>query len=212
MKKLLVCLFCLVPFVANADITYRVQKTWKGEGADATREAYASKHRFYAGGMYDFSMWQDYTSDSNITADGRDTSGFDVMLGIRLFDTFRIEADYFGAKAKWSTFSINTNTAFLNMIVDARIDSIYRMFYKQKLVPYVGAGIGATWLSGQDITVDSDTVASFAALAGLGIEFGERFTLDIGYRYVYMLKPGIDGFRDMAPNANQVRIGARINF
>ena len=98
------------------------------------------------------------------------------------------------------------------MIVDARIDSIYRMFYKQKLVPYVGAGIGATWLSGQDITVDSDTVASFAALAGLGIEFGERFTLDIGYRYVYMLKPGIDGFRDMAPNANQVRIGARINF
>ena len=211
MKKLLVCLFCLVPFVANADITYRVQKTWKGEGADATREAYASKHRFYVGGMYDFSMWQDYTSDT-MTADGKDTSGFDVMLGIRLFDTFRIEADYFNARAKWSGFSIDTNTVFLNMIVDARIDSLYRMFYKQKLIPYIGAGVGATWTSGKDVTVESDTVASFAAMAGLGIELGERFTLDLGYRYVYMLKPGIQGIRDLAPNANQVRIGARINF
>lgn len=212
MKKILVCLFCLVPMVANAEITYRVQKTGTGDGADTTREAFASKHRFYFGGMYDFSMWQDYTTDDNITADGRDTSGFDVMLGIRLLDTFRIEADYFTARAKWNGFSINTNTAFLNAIVDARIDSLYRMFYKQKLVPYVGAGVGATWTSGEDITVNNDTVASFAVMAGLGIEFNDWFTLDIGYRYMYMLKPGIDGFRDLAPNANQIRVGARVNF
>ena len=212
MKKILVCLFCLVPIAANAEITYRVQKTWTGDGTDAAREAYASKHRFYFGGVYNFSIWQDYTTDDNITADGRDTSGFDVMLGIRWLDTFRIEADYFTAKAKWNDFSIDTNTLFLNAIVDARIDSLYRMFYKQKLVPYVGAGVGATWTNGKDVSVDNDTVASFAVMAGLGIEFGERFALDIGYRYMYMLKPGIEGFRDLAPNANQIRIGARVNF
>ncbi len=210
MRKLLVCLFCMAPFMANAEITYRVQKTWQGD--DATREAYASKHRFYVGGMYDFSMWQNHTSDDNVTIDGKNTSGFDVMVGIRLLDTFRIEADYFNTRAKWNEFSINTNTAFLNAIVDARIDSLYRMFYKQKLIPYVGAGVGATWTSGEDVTVNNDTVASFAVMAGLGIELGERFALDIGYRYVYMLKPGIDGFRDLAPNANQIRAGARVNF
>ena len=209
MRKLLICLFCFMPMMASASITYRVQKTWEGE--DTTREAYASKHRFYAGGMYNFSMWQNYTSE-DLTADGKDTSGFDVLLGVRLFDTFRIEADYLTTRAKWNIFSVNTNSAFLNAIVDARIDSLYRMFYKQKIIPYIGAGIGATWTSGVDVNVESDTVASFTVLAGLGIEFGERFTLDVGYRYLYMLKPGIEGIHDLAPNANQLRIGARINF
>ena len=212
MKKLLVCIFCLMPMMANAEITYRVQKTWEERGENAARDTFASRHRFYAGAMYNFSIWQDYTTDDNITADGRDTSGFDVMLGIRWFDTFRIEADYFTAKAKWDGFSIKTNTAFLNLIVDARIDSLYRMFYKQKLIPYMGAGVGATWTSGESVAVDNDTVPSFTVMAGLGIEFGERFTLDIGYRYMYMLKPGIEGFRDLAPNANQIRVGARVNF
>ena len=212
MKKILFCLFCLVPIAANAEITYRVQKTWEETGKDAARDVFASKHRFYAGAMYNLSMWQNYTSDDNITADGKDTSGFDVMIGIRWFDTFRIEADYFTTRAKWNTFTVNTNTAFLNLIVDARIDSLYRMFYKQKLIPYIGAGAGATWTSGEDIVVESDTVPSFAVMAGLGIEFGERFTLDIGYRYMYMLKPGIQGIRDLAPNANQFRVGARVNF
>ena len=212
MKKLLICLFCFVPMMANAEITYRVQKTWTERGENAARDTYASKHRFYAGAMYNFSIWQDYTTDDNITANGHDTSGFDVMLGIRWFDTFRIEADYFTAKAKWNGFAINTNTAFLNLLVDARIDSLYRMFYKQKLIPYIGAGVGATWTDGKDIVVDNDTVASFAVMAGLGIELNDWFTLDIGYRYMYMLKPGIDGFRDLAPNANQIRVGARVNF
>ena len=212
MKKILLCLFCLVPIAANAEITYRVQKTWEARGEDAARDVYASKHRFYAGAMYNFSIWQDYTSDDNITAKGKDTSGFDVLLGIRWFDTFRIEADYFTTRARWNSISVDTNTAFLNLIVDARIDSLYRMFYKQKLIPYIGAGVGATWTNGKDTVVNNDTVASFAVLAGLGIEFNDWFTLDIGYRYMYVSKPGIEGFRDLAPNANQVRVGARINF
>lgn len=211
MKKLFVCLFCLVPMMANAAVTYRVQKTWSTDEDGVKHDGFASKHRFYAGGMYDFSMWQNYTA-GDMTADGQNTSGFDVMVGVRLFDTFRIEADYFNARAKWNDFAINTNTAFLNAIVDARIDGLYRMFYPQKLIPYIGAGVGATWVSGDNINVASDTVASFAVLAGLGVELGERFTLDIGYRYVYMLKPGIEGIADLAPNANQLRIGARVNF
>jgi len=211
MRKVLICIFCLVPMMANATVTYRVQKTWSTDTDGGTNDSYASRHRFYVGGMYDFSMWQNYTSDY-AEAKGKDMSGFDVLLGFRLFDTFRIEADYLNTRAKWSGFSINTNTAFLNMIVDARIDSLYRLFHSQKLVPYIGAGIGATWTSGVNIDVESDTVASFAVLAGVGLELGERFTLDLGYRYVYMTKPGIENVRDIAPNANQIRIGARINF
>ncbi|MBP5485376.1 MAG: porin family protein [Alphaproteobacteria bacterium] len=211
MKKLLVSLFCLMPVMANATMIYRVQKTWGENGENGSHEAFASKHRFYAGGMYDFSMWRDYTAD-DMVADGKDTSGFDLLLGFRLFDTFRIEADYLNTRAKWNDVSVKTNTVFLNMIVDARIDGLYRMLYNQKIVPYVGAGFGATWFNSDDIEMENDTVPSFAALAGIGLELSEHFALDFGYRYVYMLKPKVEGAHDLIPHAHQLRVGAHINF
>lgn len=212
MKKLLICLLCMLPIAANAKIIYRTQQTGPVPGSAVdSKDTFASEHMFYVGAMYDLSMWQNYMDDTQI-ARGRNTLGFDALVGFRLYDIFRIEADYIYSQAKWDIVSMNTNTVFVNAIFDARIDSLYRLFYKQKLVPYVGIGTGLTWYRGKDMTFKKDTNLSLAALAGLGIELGEYFALDIGYRYIYMFKPEVNVMPELVPSAHQFRIGARVNF
>ena len=207
MKKLLICLLCVLPMRAGATVLYRVQTTSAPTDSVNNNDTFASRHRFYVGGMYDLSFWQ---NDGGVA--GKAASGFDVVAGFRLYDTFRIEADYMNTRAKWDDFALKTNTVFVNALVDARIDNLYRFFYKQKLVPYVGAGVGMTWIDGDDVAVEKDSVASMAALAGVAVELGEHFTLDFGYRYVYMFKPHTDVLPDLRPRAHQLRVGARINF
>ena len=207
MKKLLICLLCVLPMRAGATVLYRVQTTSAPTDSVNKNDTFASRHRFYVGGMYDLSFWQ---NDGGVA--GKAASGFDVVAGFRLYDTFRIEADYMNTRAKWDDFALKTNTVFVNALVDARIDNLYRFFYKQKLVPYVGAGVGMTWIDGDDVAVEKDSVASMAALAGVAVELGEHFTLDFGYRYVYMFKPHTDVLPDLRPRAHQLRVGARINF
>ena len=208
MKKFLICLLCVLPMHAGATVLYRVQQDGSPTDSIVNNNTFASRHRLYVGGMYDLSMWQ---MDNGIS--GKTTSGFDVVAGFRVCDTFRIEADYMNTRAKWRDFGLKTNTAFINALIDARIDNLYRLVYRQKLVPYVGAGVGMTWIDGDDnMIIKNDTVASLAALAGFGIELGEYFTLDLGYRYVYMFKPNIDVLPDLRPRAHQFRAGVRINF
>ena len=41
-------------------------------------------------------------------------------------------------------------------------------------------------------------------MAGLGVELGEHFALDLGYRYMYMFSPEFDVISDFAPVAHLV--------
>lgn len=207
MKKLLICLLCLIPMFANADVVYQDQQSALPKNMDT----FAPKHRFYIGAMYDFSIWHDYVGDADIVH-GKNTSGLEAIAGFRAYDIFRIETNYMNTRAKWDEFAIKTDTLFLNAIIDARIDSLYRPIYKQKLVPYVGIGTGLTWYHSDDVKIKNDTNISVAAMAGLGIELGENFAIDLGYRYVYMFKPGIEQMSGLDPSAHQLRIGARVNF
>ena len=62
--KLLIGALCLIATSANAAIPYRVRQvvTPLDEIPDGNDdEAFARVHRFYVGGMYNFSMWQSYT-------------------------------------------------------------------------------------------------------------------------------------------------------
>lgn len=213
MKRFLICLLCLLPMTAQAKIIYRTQQTGSVPSAATveSKDTFAARHRFYVGAMYDFSMWQNYADGEDIVK-GKNESGFDGLVGFRLSDIFRIEADYMYNRAKWSSFSMNTHTVFFNTIVDARLDSLYRLFYKQKLVPYVGAGAGLTFFDSRDLEFKNDANVSLAAMAGLGIELGEHFALDFGYRYVYMFKPNVDVAPKLSLSAHQLRFGARINF
>ena len=214
-KYLLATAVCLMLCVANAAIPYRAQQNRMPapsapDGRDA--EALARNHRFYIGGMYDFSMWNSYTDDKDVHAGGKNTSSFEAVAGIRIYDTFRLEANYIRTRAKWNNFSLDGNTGFINAIIDARIDNLYRLFYTQRLVPYIGAGAGLSWNSANDIHIDNKITPAVAAMAGLGIELGEYFTIDAGYRYMYMFTPKFDAIKDLAPIAHKFRIGASVNF
>lgn len=214
-KYLLATAICLMPCIANAAIPYRAQQNrmpapTAPDGHDA--EALARQHRFYVGAMYDLSMWQSYTDDNDVHVKGKNTSSFEAVAGIRIYDTFRLEANYIRTCAKWDELSLDGNTGFINAIIDARIDNLYRLFYNQRLVPYVGAGAGLSWNTVNDAHIDNKITPALAAMAGLGIELGEYFTIDVGYRYMYMFTPKFDVVRDLAPTTHQFRVGARVNF
>lgn len=213
--KILFGLICILPMAANAAIPYRVEQVKMPapetpDGYDS--EAFARLRRFYVGGAYNFSMWQNYTDDNGVHVAGKNTSSFEAMAGVRVFDTFRVEANYIRTNAKYNAFKLTGDTAMINAIFDARIDNIYRLFRKQRLVPYVGIGGGVSWNSVDDAHIDNKITPVAAAMAGLGVELGDRFTLDFGYRYMYMFTPKFDVINDFAPTAHQFRAGARINF
>lgn len=209
-RKLFFALLCMIPTVASASVQYRVQQV-RMPVMDGGDETFASMHRFYIGGMYDFAMWDGFTDDQDVHVGGKNTSSFEIVAGARVTDIFRIEANYIRTRAKWNAFSLDGNAGFVNAIIDARIPAMYRILRSQHLVPYVGAGGGVIWnQSSHDIK--KKTVPGVAALAGLGIELGEHFTIDLGYRYLYMFSPDFRAVSDLAPVAHQFRAGARINF
>ncbi len=213
-NKILFSLFALTPMVANAAIPYRVEMVEMPviipeSGNDS--ESFAREHRFYVGGAYNFSMWAD-ENDGNIAINGKNTSSFEAVAGVRIYDTFRLEANYVRNNAEWDAFKITSDIAFVNAVFDARIDSMYRLFRSQIIVPYVGFGAGLSWNSTDDVTLDKKISPVAAALAGIAFELGEHFALDFGYRYMYMFEPGIDVISGFSPIAHQFRAGARINF
>ncbi len=211
--RLLFTVLCLMPIAANAAIPYRVEQRGVRNDTPAgyDNEAFARVRRFYIGGAYNFSLWQSGT-DQDVHADGKNTSSYEAAAGVRIFDTFRVEANYIRTNAKWDAFKLTGDTVMLNALFDARIDNIYRMFRKQTMIPYVGIGAGASFNRADNADIDNKTTPVMAALAGIGIEMGDRVTLDLGYRYFYMFKPGFDTMPDFAPAAHQFRAGARLNF
>ncbi len=214
--KFLLPMMCMLPMVANAAIPYRVEQVKMPAPETPTgldSEAYARTRRFYVGGMYNFAMWQDFTDENDIAISGKNTSGVEAFAGLRIYDTFRIEANYVRTDAKWNDLSFTGDTFFVNAIWDARIDNIYRMFRSQMIVPYVGVGAGLSWNSASDgVKLDNKIAPVAAALAGISVEFSSIFALDFGYRYFYMFDPKAEGITDLNPTAHQFRAGARISF
>lgn len=213
-SKILFFTISMLPMATNAAIPYRVEQINMPVELSETGEdsqALARLRRFYVGGMYDFSVWNNGT-DENISISGKNTSSFEVVAGVRAFDIFRIEANYLRTSAKWDAFELTGHTAMINAIFDARIGNLYRLFYKQRLVPYVGIGAGASWNSADGATIENKITPVAAAMAGLSVELGEYFALDFGYRYMYMFSPKFNLISDFAPTAHQFRIGARVHF
>jgi len=212
MKLKFLCgtIFCMLTFAANAAIPYRTEHIDKPiqipmSGNDD--QALARLRRFYVGGMYDFTLWNDGED-----LRGKNTSSFEVVAGVRPFDIFRVEANYIHNSAKWDKFESTSEIAMLNAFLDARIGNMYRPFYRQRMVPYVGLGIGAAWNKSDDVTIENEFTPVAAVMAGLGVELGEFFALDFGYRYMYMFTPKFEIAPNFSPAGHQFRVGARIHF
>ncbi len=215
MKKLILSsLIVLSPVVASGALPYRVEQIGTPvyqlpSGNDA--EALSREQRFYIGGFYNYSIFSD-DNDGVVSVNARNTSNFEAVAGVRVYDTFRIELNYIRSNAQWDAFKLESNIGFVNAIFDARIDSLYRYFRNQMIIPYVGVGGGLSWNSAADVSLGKKISPVAAALAGFGIEFNEYFALDFGYRYMYMFSPDVDMISDFSPIAHQFRAGVRISF
>ena len=212
-SKILFSIMCMMPMVANAAIPYRTEQV--NMPVDTTPvnddQALARLRRFYVGGAYDFSMWNN-GADDTVGISGKNTSSFEAVVGMRVTDIFRLDANYIRTSAKWDAFDMTGDTAMINAYFDARIDSMYRLFYRQRMVPYVGVGAGVSWNSADGAKIENKISPVISAMAGLGVELGEHFALDLGYRYMYVFSPEFDVISDFAPVAHQFRLGARVHF
>ena len=214
-KFLFFTIALILPHVADAAIIYQVEQTRRPANSEigpTDNQAYARDHRFYAGAMYNLSGWNGYRDRNNLYVGGKSASSYEAVAGYRPYDVFRLELNYVHSDAKWTDFSLRGDAAMLNAIFDARIGSLYRLFYPQKIVPYVGLGAGASWNVAHDISIGNSMSPVFAGLAGIGFELGDWFTVDVGYRYLYMLSPDFEGISGFNPTAHQLRVGARVNF
>lgn len=210
-KLLIFSVLSVVPLCANAAIPYRVEQINMPE--PAKNETFANEHRFYVGGMYDLSLWQNYTNEHNAEIIGKSAQSFEALAGVRVSDTFRMELNYMHTKADWEQMSFDGETFLLNAVIDARIDSIYRILRNQTIMPYVGIGAGASWNTGKDTTIIENKISPVvAASAGIGIEFNPHFILDFGYRYIYMFNQKNNIIDNLNPTAHQFRVGARVGF
>ena len=201
----------MAPMCANAAIPYRVEQVKMPTPEE--NETFASEYRFYFGGMYNVSLWQNYTDESNIAITGKSAQSYEGFVGLRVSDTFRLELNYTHTKANWNEMSFDGETFLLNALIDARIDSMYRLFRQQMILPYVGIGVGASWNSGTDsIILENKVLPAVAAMAGISVEFNPHFALDFGYRYLYMFNQKNNVISDLNPAAHQFRVGARVSF
>ena len=201
----------MTPMCANAAIPYRVEQVKMPTPEE--NETFASEYRFYVGGMYNVSLWQNYTDESNIAITGKSAQSYEGFVGLRVSDTFRLELNYTHTKANWNEMSFDGETFLLNALIDARIDSMYRLFRQQMILPYVGIGVGASWNSGTDSTIlENKVLPAVAAMAGISVEFNPHFALDFGYRYLYMFNQKNNVISDLNPAAHQFRVGARVSF
>lgn len=210
--KYMLIAISMIPMAANAAIPYRTEQV-KMPTTQNDDEAFARMHRFYIGGAYNFAMWNSYTNDKGLSITGKNSYNFEGYAGIRVYDTFRIEANYIRTNAEYNKLTLTGDTVFLNAIWDARIDSMYRLFRSQYFIPYVGMGAGLSWNSADNgVKIGTKISPVVAAMAGIGIEFNEIFALDFGYRYFYMFNPEVDLISNLNPTSHQFRAGARISF
>ncbi|MDW3024647.1 MAG: outer membrane beta-barrel protein [Alphaproteobacteria bacterium] len=214
--KFILPILCLIPMVANASSVYRTEVvntsvTYNPSGIDDN--ALARVRRFYVGGMFNWAMWQDFTSENNIEILGENTPSYEGFVGLRLYDTFRMELNYVHTDAQWDGLTLTGDSAMINAIWDARIDNIYRAVRPQIIVPYVGFGAGLSWnMKDDNAELDKRFSPVAAALAGISLEFNSVFALDLGYRYLYMFEPGVSTIEKFNPTAHQFRAGVRISF
>jgi opacity protein-like surface antigen len=131
------------------------------------------------------------------TGEKRDKSAVaGVRLGAQLLDFLRADIGYtYRGRMGFTTDSYpgfyyrthidNTNTVMLSLFLEP--------VHIKKFTPYVGVGVGSTWMKGytNDMVVQGRrSQMNFAWQGETGIQYGltDRITLKLGYRYIDMGK------------------------
>lgn len=140
---------------------------------------------------------------------------FGLGLGVKLNDLLRLDVtvDYrteADLVAGGLSASYSATTLLANIYVD------FGTWHE--VTPYVGAGVGAGYVSISDIAFlgadigDSDGWGlAWALMAGAAVAVGPNWQIDIGYRYLTLTDVGANKV-DFEQSAHEVRVGARYLF
>ena len=196
----------------------------------------ADKVKFYLEGEVGWSF-------VNLDSGGFNTAGshlntgddWDIMVvpgvhvGAELFRFLRADLGFsYRGSLDFTTNSYQppTPTFFYETDIEAYtlMFSLYlEPFHYKKWTPYVGAGVGSTWMKikTDDMVVQGsghDTSFSWQAEAGIQYELTKHFSLRLGYRYIDMgsfdiaLGDGFDGNFTGDLTAHEVLFGVRYTF
>lgn len=203
LKKFLFFILCLfISSFSKANVLYTSEL--KDENKINKSKTLAENRPLYIAGFYNLNFWQDKSNKIH-QIKGKESKSFDIVIGHRVYDTFRIEANYTQINTKYDKFSFSNNGINLNFLFDGRVDSIYRIFKRQLLMPYIGFGVGTSW---------GDIKGNFIAsgLFGISLELEDFIHLDFGYKYTYMSPINLKNMENFSPISNGIKAGIRINF
>ena len=217
----------LFSFSASAEIIYATEKGRTAQrtaaGQTTNETSFADERPFYLGAAYNYTMWEKFT-DRPLLLDAHQNSSLDIMAGLRPLDWLRTEINYYHVRFDLAgrRLWVDGNAFFVNVIVDARMNHLYRFLSRQWFVPYVGVGAGVSWnnlhcdVPSLQAKMERHVPFTWTAMAGVAIEFNDSFALDLGYRYMHMASPKmyIWGYEldDLTPVSHQFRAGFRVSF
>jgi len=149
--------------------------------------------------------------------------GLGVMLGTKV-ETFRLEGELTYRSNDTDTLSDVTGS----IPVSGEVTSTTLMFngyYDVKtaspIAPYLGLGLGISKISADTQSLigdvdDSDIVAAFQFVAGIGITVNPRTTFDVSYRYLVTQDPSFStNFGDTIEteySSHNLMVGMRFGF
>jgi len=133
-------------------------------------------------------------------AGGDDDSAFAAGggVGYRFNDNLRadVRVDYAGEYDVAPGADMSVSTVLGNLYLDIPTDTAF--------VPYVGAGVGYGWTSGENGN-DKDGLA-YGLMAGVGVDLTDNVAVDLGYRFRDVMTSGSD------PTEHQILTGLRFEF
>lgn len=146
-----------------------------------------------------------------------DAGVFGVGVGVRLSELVRADltADY-RSPASYDGHGLSADVSATTLLANAYLDlGTWHAF-----TPYVGAGVGASYVSVSDIRLsglgldDADGWGfTWALMAGTAVTLATNWQLDLGYRYVSIENVSAGTFlSDAGQAAHELRLGVRYLF
>lgn len=149
--------------------------------------------------------------------------GLGVMLGTKV-DSFRLEGELTYRSNDTDTLSDVTGSIPVSGEVTSTtlmFNGYYDIKSASPVAPYLGLGLGISKISADTQSLigdvdDSDVVAAFQFVAGIGITVNPRVTFDVSYRYLVTQDPSFStNFGDTIEteySSHNLMVGMRFGF
>lgn len=130
-----------------------------------------------------------------------------VAVGKSIWGSWDVEAEFSYNEMEYSCCNPNNTHEYRLMA------NLTRNFALGGLTPYVGAGLGAAWVTYEAGSFErEDTVAAYQLIGGLRVPLGDTWSLFGEYRYQDTLEDPEDQGLEWEHSGHNFAFGARLNL